>query len=119
MEFRRVLFRSEGRQFQNEVLHRFLALETNDLLVIYHCATKLARTIADLAGDETIEPSQMLEALQYRQRENIKPHKKTPSRAFLFDMTREANCPCRRGGQSARGSSVRRDRCLNEKRFLF
>ena len=35
----------------------------------YHRTIKLARTIADLAGDETIEPSHMLEALQYRARE--------------------------------------------------
>ncbi len=35
----------------------------------YHRTIKLARTIADLAGSETIEPSHMLEALQYRQRE--------------------------------------------------
>ena len=35
----------------------------------YHRTIKLARTIADLAGSETIEPPHMLEALQYRQRE--------------------------------------------------
>src|SRR3989338_9194713 len=35
----------------------------------YHRTIKLARTIADLAGSDTIEPSHMLEALQYRQRE--------------------------------------------------
>jgi magnesium chelatase family protein len=35
----------------------------------YHRTIKLARTIADLAGSETIEPAHMLEALQYRQRE--------------------------------------------------
>ncbi|MBM3261188.1 YifB family Mg chelatase-like AAA ATPase [Candidatus Kaiserbacteria bacterium] len=35
----------------------------------YHRTIKLARTIADLAGSETIEPSHMLEALQYRVRE--------------------------------------------------
>ncbi len=35
----------------------------------YHRTIKLARTIADLAGNETIEPSHMLEALQYRARE--------------------------------------------------
>jgi magnesium chelatase family protein len=35
----------------------------------YHRTIKLARTIADLAGHETIEPSHMLEALQYRARE--------------------------------------------------
>ncbi|HUO50369.1 MAG TPA: YifB family Mg chelatase-like AAA ATPase [Candidatus Paceibacterota bacterium] len=35
----------------------------------YHRTIKLARTIADLAGSETIEPSHMLEALQYRARE--------------------------------------------------
>ena len=32
----------------------------------YHRTIKLARTIADLAGDEGIEPPHMLEALQYR-----------------------------------------------------
>lgn len=35
----------------------------------YHRTIKLARTIADLAGSDTIEPSHMLEALQYRQKE--------------------------------------------------
>jgi len=35
----------------------------------YHRTIKLARTIADLASCETIEPTHMLEALQYRQRE--------------------------------------------------
>lgn len=35
----------------------------------YHRTIKLARTIADLAGDETIETGHMMEALQYRSRE--------------------------------------------------
>lgn len=35
----------------------------------YHRTIKLARTIADLAGSDTIEPVHMLEALQYRARE--------------------------------------------------
>jgi magnesium chelatase family protein len=35
----------------------------------YHRTIKVARTIADLGGSETIEPSHMLEALQYRSRE--------------------------------------------------
>jgi len=35
----------------------------------YHRTIKLARTIADLAESKSIEPSHMLEALQYRQRE--------------------------------------------------
>ncbi|HEY4514138.1 MAG TPA: YifB family Mg chelatase-like AAA ATPase [Candidatus Paceibacterota bacterium] len=35
----------------------------------YHRTIKLARTIADLSGSDTIEPSHMLEALQYRVRE--------------------------------------------------
>lgn len=35
----------------------------------YHRTIKLARTIADLADSNTIEPSHMLEALQYRARE--------------------------------------------------
>ncbi|MBI2610659.1 YifB family Mg chelatase-like AAA ATPase [Candidatus Kaiserbacteria bacterium] len=35
----------------------------------YHRTIKLARTVADLAGSETIEPIHMLEALQYRARE--------------------------------------------------
>lgn len=35
----------------------------------YHRTIKLARTCADLAGAESIEPDHMLEALQYRQRE--------------------------------------------------
>ena len=35
----------------------------------YHRTIKLARTIADLAESERIEPTHMLEALQYRQRE--------------------------------------------------
>jgi magnesium chelatase family protein len=35
----------------------------------YHRTIKLARTIADLAASESIEPPHMLEALQYRVRE--------------------------------------------------
>lgn len=35
----------------------------------YHRTVKVARTIADLAGSETIEPMHMLEALQYRSRD--------------------------------------------------
>ena len=35
----------------------------------YHRTIKLARTIADLAASETIEPTHMLEALQYRARD--------------------------------------------------
>ena len=35
----------------------------------YHRTIKLARTVADLAGGEMIEPPHMLEALQYRARE--------------------------------------------------
>ncbi|MBP9757651.1 MAG: YifB family Mg chelatase-like AAA ATPase [Candidatus Pacebacteria bacterium] len=35
----------------------------------YHRTIKLARTIADLGGSDTIEPAHMLEALQYRQRD--------------------------------------------------
>lgn len=35
----------------------------------YHRTIKLARTIADLAQSETIEPAHMLEALQYRARD--------------------------------------------------
>jgi len=35
----------------------------------YHRTIKLARTVADLSGSESIEPIHMLEALQYRQKE--------------------------------------------------
>ncbi len=35
----------------------------------FHRTIKLARTIADLADSESIEPAHMLEALQYRQRD--------------------------------------------------
>jgi magnesium chelatase family protein len=34
----------------------------------YHRVLKLARTIADLAGSESIAPSHLAEALQYRPR---------------------------------------------------
>lgn len=36
----------------------------------YHRTIKLARTIADLEGSENISQSHILEALQYRPREN-------------------------------------------------
>ncbi len=35
----------------------------------YHRVLKLSRTIADLAGEESIRPNHLAEALQYRQRE--------------------------------------------------
>jgi len=35
----------------------------------YHRTIKLARTVADLAGSEAIDPPHMLEALQYRARD--------------------------------------------------
>ena len=37
----------------------------------YHRVLKLARTIADLAGSETVEENHILEALQYRPKEEI------------------------------------------------
>ena len=36
----------------------------------YHRVIKLARTIADLEGDANVEESHILEALQYRPRQN-------------------------------------------------
>ncbi len=35
----------------------------------YHRVLKLSRTIADLAGEESIRPNHLAEALQYRPRE--------------------------------------------------
>ncbi|MCJ7702349.1 MAG: hypothetical protein MUO62_12260 [Anaerolineales bacterium] len=37
----------------------------------YHRVLKLARTIADLAGDEHIGPAHLAEALQYRPKMNL------------------------------------------------
>jgi magnesium chelatase family protein len=37
----------------------------------YHRVLKLARTIADLAGSESIQPPYLAEALQYRPRYNV------------------------------------------------
>jgi magnesium chelatase family protein len=36
----------------------------------YHCALKLARTIADLAGEENTAPAHLAKALQYRPKMN-------------------------------------------------
>jgi magnesium chelatase family protein len=37
----------------------------------YHRVLKLARTIADLAGEERIHPAHLAEVLQYRPRRSI------------------------------------------------
>ena len=40
--------------------------QLNLLARAYHCILKLARTIADLAGNENIQSTHLAEALQYR-----------------------------------------------------
>jgi len=98
----------EARQFcvLDEIGKKLMQTTMNQLdfsARAYHRVLKLARTIADLAGNENIGPSHLAEALQYRPRMGMlswEMHRRLIAKG-------EAMRRCGRGGPQARSPELR------------